>query len=67
MSYAATKGEAVATTTKPRTKKQALRTGRTLAGRVLASSRTTKKDKRLAAGILSQAGRKKARKKSKKK
>jgi hypothetical protein len=57
----------VATTTKPRTKKQALRTGRTLAGRILASSRTTKKDKRLAAGILSHAGRKKARKKSKKK
>ena len=65
MSYAATEGEAVAKTTKP--KKQALRTGRTLAGRVLASSRTTKKDKGLAARILSQAGRKKARKKSKKK
>jgi hypothetical protein len=57
----------MAKTTNPRTKKQALRSGRTLAGRILRSARTTKKDKRLAAGILSHAGRKKARKKSKKK
>ena len=57
----------MAKTTNPKTKKQALRSGRALAGRVLRSPRSTKKDKGLAAGILSHAGRKKARKKSKKK
>jgi len=68
MSYASDqRRQAVAKTTNPRTKKQALRSGRTLAGRILRRSRSTKKDKRLAAGILSHAGRKKARKKSKKK
>ena len=43
---------------KPATKKQALRAGRTLAGRVLANRRSTLKDKRLAASVLSQAARK---------
>jgi hypothetical protein len=67
MSYASDQRREAVAKTNPRTKKQALRSGRTLAGRVLRSSRTPKKDKRLAAGILSHAGRKKARKKSKKK
>jgi len=45
------------------TKKQALRDGRRLAGRVLANSRSTIKDKRLAAGVLSQAAQRKSKKK----
>jgi len=56
----------VAKSPKRATKKQALRDGRRLAGRILASSRTTLKDKRLAAGILSQAAKRKPRKKKKK-
>jgi hypothetical protein len=58
---------AVAKKRKRATKKQALRAGRTLAGRVLRSARSTVKDKRLAAGVLSQAGRKKSKKKSRRK
>jgi len=57
----------VAKNPKPATKKQALRAGRTLAGRVLANRRSTLKDKRLAASVLSQAARKKSKKRSKNK
>jgi hypothetical protein len=37
-------------------KKQSARAGQTLAGRVLANPRSSVKDKKLAAGVLSQAG-----------
>jgi hypothetical protein len=54
-------------TPKLATKKQALRAGRTLAGRTLVNPKSSAKDKRLAAAVLSQAARKKSKKKSKKK
>jgi hypothetical protein len=37
-------------------KKESARAGKTLAGRVLANPRSTVKDKKLAAGVLSSAG-----------
>ena len=37
-------------------KKESARAGQTLAGRVLSNPRSTAKDKKLAAGVLSQAG-----------
>ena len=40
-------------------KKESARAGKTLAGRVLANPRSTVKDKRLAAGVLSSAGKSK--------
>jgi hypothetical protein len=40
-------------------KKESARAGKTLAGRVLANPRSTVKDRKLAAGVLSSAGKSK--------
>jgi hypothetical protein len=57
----------MAKNSKKAAKKQAIQDGRTLAGRTLTRSRAPMKDKRLAASVLSQAGRTKSKRKKKKK